>query len=516
MTKRIVAFILTIALIFSNTSYAIAQEIAPVLSVSDNEVVEETESSTMSDNEVKEEAISVETEATDDASVSVSQLDIFQETQVSENTMVPYAVTLNAPEGLFVREVREDYIVLRWDMSKNSSLASYNIYRSENADTDFLLLDNCLPADDEEDYIDYNEYEDETIETGKTYYYKVTAVSVDGTESTYSATVTNNGMMEGISDGNVIGAQLTDDKGNVIKALTLHEGESITLNVSYLTKSGTALPDKSETSDESCIWNKRKDGNTFEEKEPYEIISVDLNDEYKVAVKGTAISDVNSTYTVEYRVYSYDTPGFHYDVEVPITVIEAEWGTEYDDPEMESKIYEERDALNQAIRAAFVGRAQEICVYVPRDTWEEWMDAEGNPYKGWPSYTEVEWLEYMNWGWSIDKDVMDFFSDRESLKPYEGDYLWHGVLSYLGEENEVVGADGKFYYQLKYYDIKYQTSKSQEEWVDNKVNEIVHQKGGALYPYRDASEVEKVRAIRQYIVNNVSYVGTTTPVYHSC
>ena len=182
----------------------------------------------------------------------------------------------------------------------------------------------------------------------------------------------------------------------------------------------------------------------------------------------------------------------------------------------EKLVFTNREQLNQAMRSQLVNRASSFCFYVPQKLWEEWQDDANNPYAGWPSYSEEEYLEYMNWGWSIDKDVLDFYAEREGMAPYEGDYLWHTVVSYLGEEGEITGADGTVYVELKYSDIKYKTGKTQEEWVNEKVNSLVKQSGGALYPYRNATDLEKVNAICQYITDNVSYVDTATTVFQTC
>jgi hypothetical protein len=68
-------------------------------------------------------------------------------------------------------------VTLDWDPS-TSSVAGYHVYRSESSNGPFQRITNSV--------IGSLNYRDATVQPGGHYYYVVTAVAADGTESTYS------------------------------------------------------------------------------------------------------------------------------------------------------------------------------------------------------------------------------------------------------------------------------------------------------------------------------------------
>ena len=82
---------------------------------------------------------------------------------------------LDAPDDLEAEAIGSDAIELTWDEVDDAE--EYYIYRSESSSGRYKFLDST----DDTEYID-----DEDLEPGKTYYYKVTAVDKHGYESDFS------------------------------------------------------------------------------------------------------------------------------------------------------------------------------------------------------------------------------------------------------------------------------------------------------------------------------------------
>ena len=78
----------------------------------------------------------------------------------------------------------ETYIQIKWD--KHGGANKYAIYRSNSSTESGVFLTDALSAQD-------TYYNDKNIITGKTYYYKVQAISTDGKESNLNDTISVKG-----------------------------------------------------------------------------------------------------------------------------------------------------------------------------------------------------------------------------------------------------------------------------------------------------------------------------------
>jgi fibronectin type 3 domain-containing protein len=69
-------------------------------------------------------------------------------------------------------------VKLTWDASADDLVIGYNVYRSETAGRDYRRI-NASPLSDPR-------YTDTSVERGRTYYYRVTAINAAGLESGFS------------------------------------------------------------------------------------------------------------------------------------------------------------------------------------------------------------------------------------------------------------------------------------------------------------------------------------------
>lgn len=200
-----------------------------------------------------------------------------------------------------------------------------------------------------------------------------------------------------------------------------------------------------------------------------------------------------------------------YTWQIPVRV-EAGDGT-YNPPQS-AYVYQTKEELCQAIRDIMVNRTQKATIYSPvgMEDWQIPGTGIENPDGG----------EFIPPDYDFE-DIYDFHRERADMKPYEGDYL----LLAIGKADEVVSYNNwltlgyEFHFnQTGYY--KYEvtpsfiTTRAQEDWVDQQIDQIIRQPGGALYQYQNASEFAKIKAAYNYVKNNVSYIGSTTPIYHTC
>jgi hypothetical protein len=74
---------------------------------------------------------------------------------------------------------RSHSVVLTWDASTSTDVVGYNVYRSDVSGGPYAQLNGSIP-------VLALTYTDTTVQAGLTYYYVVTAVDSEGTESAYS------------------------------------------------------------------------------------------------------------------------------------------------------------------------------------------------------------------------------------------------------------------------------------------------------------------------------------------
>lgn len=116
--------------------------------------------------------------------------------------------------------------------------------------------------------------------------------------------------------------------------------------------------------------------------------------------------------------------------------------------------------------------------------------------------------------------IFDKYSEREGMRPDEGDYLWYCSASRTDKEwNEVVYTiDTKWIGDQEVYKIVFTTpfitTAAEEKEVDNKVNQILN---GPLANVKNASNEAKAKAAFNWIVNNVQSSGgdRTEPLKHT-
>jgi fibronectin type 3 domain-containing protein len=75
--------------------------------------------------------------------------------------------------------VHSHSVVLTWDASTSTDVIGYNVYRSGVSGGPYARLNGSIP-------VLALTYTDTTVQAGLTYYYVVTAVDPEGTESAYS------------------------------------------------------------------------------------------------------------------------------------------------------------------------------------------------------------------------------------------------------------------------------------------------------------------------------------------
>ncbi|MEX0661390.1 MAG: fibronectin type III domain-containing protein [Balneolaceae bacterium] len=92
------------------------------------------------------------------------------------NEPPPSAPPPDAP-GNLQAESGDEVIELSWDANSEDDLDGYNLYRSRES---FSNVSNLDPLND--NLLDDTGFEDNEVENGETYYYRVTAVNEDDDE----------------------------------------------------------------------------------------------------------------------------------------------------------------------------------------------------------------------------------------------------------------------------------------------------------------------------------------------
>lgn len=419
---------------------------------------------------------------------------------------------LGAPENVKIGQ-SESQISLSFIYSDPQKVAKYSIYRSEKenaGESDWTLLKEInSPGKNTEQNILFESEVD--LETGnnKVYYFKVIAEDADGNKAE-SAVVTNKGVPTGLNleKTEYQGICFLDETGSKIDNLSLFVGEGKKIAIALINANGQIVTAESLRNEEN---EEESDLASVE----WEIVKA--NDSGKLE-KDTARSCVRDVLTPDDLPYT-DTMWFEgvattgeehfyidmwinivggarFQLRMPVTVTDD--GGEHQGAS-EITLCNTKEEAYQLVRDMLVQRDQD---------W--FLVKEG-------VFNEVS----QNGSFSL-KEVFDFYQEREGMKPYEGDYLNFTV----GDPNSSSFLFTEYDYTpiIKYHDeyyvayktgVPFMTSREQEDAVDSAIDALLNQEGGALYPYRDQSDQEKVKAIYNYIVGHVSYIGTTTPVYHT-
>lgn len=150
-------------------------------------------------------------------------------------------------------------------------------------------------------------------------------------------------------------------------------------------------------------------------------------------------------------------PKYHYDVRKDLSIY-----------------FGNADSVIQTVREAFVSRS-------PRIT-----------------------IEYTSGGDNMDDipalvNEIVTFAMSETDDPREGDYLYHHYGGYELEYSRTDLADGRYSYSITLIP-DYYTTAEQEDQVTERIGEIIRELGAG-----DMTDLEKVRAVYEYICENVKY-----------
>ncbi|MCM1087761.1 MAG: hypothetical protein NC419_06365 [Muribaculaceae bacterium] len=424
-------------------------------------------------------------------------------------------------------------IRLYWELANVTEFGqvSCKIYRSETADGDYTLVDTIPCSWGTLAHLDpCYVWEDTNVQRAegtknKTYYYKICIVNEDGTEGARTDAVTNADMYYGIirtetTKYDYIGGYIMDAQGQKLEEVNLHQGESQELHLAWVQKDGTAKA-LDKNSRNSAKWYLLKEYCTTKQLEDYDnppkaadnvqIIPAEFaepNDSYidfvnyKVKIKDFS-GAVGDTYYLTVSMYEGEEneSGFCY-WQIPVHIVAGEGPVEESG---EVLTYRTKSEFAQDVRDEMVNRTEEFTFLVKEGEDEDWWIARAD-------------------GEDEYGDIWDFYQERKDMKPNEGDYLnltrgKAGAVSFFDEWLTVGSAyfdsTGTFY--RKYvFTPHFITTKEQEDWVDEQIDKIIWQPGGALYNYRTASDFNKIRAAYNYVKNNVGYKGTPDPIYHTC
>lgn len=313
-----------------------------------------------------------------------------------------------------------------------------------------------------------------------------------------------------------------DENDKKIENLSLHVGESKEIRIGYVKKTGGStvpMKDLLEEGLEAISWGSQWGGDQswtltiyrngweevdfLENGEYLEYPFTEIDDfifHYRRIFKG--VQELSGYLTV--RVHDDNNFFGQIELNIPIEVLPAEEGVNY--REVESNPLPailQSEAENYAyIRQKMLERDSSNILYITKDPF--------------------------NYGYSFDfnSGVLDFYEEREGMRPYEGDYLHHAQ----GNRDSYITNGAPFYYigMFEYKNIwgsacgamlPMITTKEEEEQVDQKIQKLLGE-GGALHSVYNAetSDEAKIKAIYNYITGHVS--GTVpgdrrTPIYHT-
>ncbi len=423
-------------------------------------------------------------------------------------------------------------IKLYWELANIPDFGEVicRIYRSETEDGAYQQVEEfpCAWGSPPTSYEPVYVWEDTDVPRAegtknKTWYYKICIVNEDGTDGFLTEAVTNADLYYGVTrtetqQYDYVGGYITDAQGEKLEELSLRKGEAKELRLAWVNRDGNveALGKncaKWYLFDEYCT-TKKLDSDTppktvddvmqilpVESAEPNDSF-ISFNN-YKVAIKAFS-GTVGDTYYLTAYMHNGDENerGLCY-WQIPVRIVDGEG--DFEESVGDLRFYRTKEDFSQAVRDEMTSRTEEFTFYVKEGDDENW----------WPERNDAG-DEY--------GDIFDFYREREGMKPNEGDYL--GLTrGKAGEEvffDEWLTIDSAYFegtggrYTEYVFTPSFITTKAQEDWVDGKVDEIINRPGGALYPYRHASDYDKIKAAYDYVRQNVDYKGTTDPVYHTC
>ena len=437
-------------------------------------------------------------------------------------------------------------IRISFEVSVAEGVNYVQIYRAEDPNGPYQHHDYewfDFETNTKQEWIDTKVDLEEGTNENKIYYYKLvrcdTGVSLEDVLDDIEP-ISNDGVdYEVVIDG----LTLLDEKGEAIvnsDTITLHEGESKRFTMALKMSDGTTKKITKElkesfdqyycekyncTQDEIMMsyfgwrfgsgisWGEsgwRLDDWNDDASYIMCYPAVDFDTEWDIIVEAKKVTPNDKTYGLRAIINQIPNTD-RYDFIVPIKIEPAEEGVEYKN-ESPIKIYDNREKFNQAIRDEYVNRTPEFTLYMPSEIASEWLQMDEN-------------FEYREGSWTLE-EALDFYEEREGMKPYEGDYInWTrgssgspGVAfydEYTWRYQDPNGDIGTTSYGSATFYSHFITTKEQEDYVTSRMNEIVHTPGGALYNYLDSSDYDKAKAAFDYVINHVSYIGTYEGYWHT-
>lgn len=436
-------------------------------------------------------------------------------------------------------KLRQEYggIVLVWkydwnDIDVNQVSAVFDrcrVYRSETENGSYELI---WETTDEDGHYSYRDDEVERVAGGaanKTYYYKVSVVYSRSEKDESGVFGDNKPYESALSDSvnnaddyyyrnadfflndepEYIGVYVTNDDGNRLDSITLKEGKATSLRVTAVKADGTKEPVTGRSNSTWILCRQYYTGKEIAEKyydqfdhlgEDKATLLPELGEDTHVYVKALSGSAGSDTCYLIYKMEDYSRAGA-FIWQIPVRIEEGDGS----DEQIDTGVYNTKESLCQGIRDTMVAR-EDTTLYATGGY--EWWAVSDNPA-----------------GSDLDfEDVFDFHRERAGMKPCEGDYLllamgdassevWFGSWLEMKDSDYIFGGQYLTQYTVTPHFI---TTREQEDQVDQKINELIHTEGGALYPYKNASDYAKIKAAYNYVRDHVSYIGTTTPIYHTC
>ncbi len=461
------------------------------------------------------------------------------------SNIVETSLTVESPRITSAEVISQDYgsITISFETNSVRGGSYVQIFRSESEDGPYTLCDT--KEFDFQMFGTSQRWTDTDVAlsacANKTYYYKLVRsgeyVDQSSTVFTSAPVATNAGMGYGTprKDGDYadcIGLALLDEENNIISAensLTLHVGESKRFKMAFMMKDGTTQPFTKETKEAFdqfwrdqgatnsymkyfwwSFWAKAGEESSYSEDNSYILCypAVDFDTKWDIIIEAKKEMPAETECYLESSIGNTNAGDFKY--RVPITIEPAEEGVVYEN-KCPIKIYDDREKFNQAIRDEWVNRTPEFTFYLtPKLAFEYQVDENGVEEEG---------------SWCLE-DALDFYEEREGMKPYEGDYIYwnmgspgspgvaiyeHCVWKYEDPDSEI----GTTSYGSATFYSHFITTKEQENYVTRRMQEIVHTPGGELYDYLDASDYAKAKAAYDYVVNHVAYIGTYEGYWHT-
>lgn len=422
---------------------------------------------------------------------------------------------LAAPENLEL-EQDNDHIMLRWTYPNPEVVAKYWVYRAASEDAEEEAWEQVksidTPEQSTEQNISFPSDLDMTTGNNAVYYFKVVAEDEAGNKGE-SAIVTNKDVPMGwcLENTGYKGICFLDENRNKLDQLSLYVGEGKKVAVALIKDNDElVLADqfKAEADEEEDESFNPVEWSILKVSDDSDNLSNDSTGEYVKAVlssdtlpyEGTMwFQGESATGTEHYfiqtevRLDSYAK----FVLRMPVTV-EEDGNDHVAAPEI--TICDTEEEAYRTARAMMVDREQ------------TWFLVKGGVFD---QSTEIG-------AFSLE-GAYDFYEEREGMKPYEGDYL-HWTMG--NPEKETISFDAweqehvELTYNGERYDayklcVPFITTRDQEDAVDNKIDELLNQEGGALYSYKDKSDREKVKAIYDYIIGQVSPDDTAMPIYNT-